>query len=115
MSVQTEFEFALPRGFVDTDGTVHREGVMRLATALDEILPMKDPRVQGNPGYLAVILFSRVLLRLGKLPLVDTGVIEKLHPDDMAFLERLYERINGFEDDLHSHDSSCGGQCSCRH
>lgn len=114
MSFQTEFEFRLPRGFVDNAGTVHKEGVMRLATALDAILPMKDPRVQGNPGYLAVILFSRVLVRLGKLPLVDTGVIEKLHPDDMAFLERLYERINGLEDD-HSHDSSCGGQCSCRH
>ncbi len=114
MSFQTEFEFRLPRGFVDNAGTVHKEGVMRLATALDGILPMKDPRVLGNPGYLAVILFSRVLVRLGKLPLVDTGVIEKLHPDDMAFLERLYERINGLEDD-HSPDSSCGGQCSCRH
>ncbi len=114
MSFQTEFEFTLPRGFVDGSGTVHKEGAMRLATAMDEIFPMRDPRVQGNPGYLAVILFSRVIVRLGSLPLVDTGVIEKLHPDDMAFLERLYERINGLEDE-HSHDSSCGGQCSCGH
>lgn len=114
MSFHTEFEFTLPQGYVDSSGTVHKAGVMRLATAMDEIFPMRDPRVQGNPGYLAVILFSRVIVRLGSLPLVDTGVIEKLHPDDMAFLERLYERINGLEDE-HSHDSSCGGQCSCGH
>lgn len=69
MSILTEFELSLPHGYLDADGTVHKEGVMRLATAMDEILPMRDPRVQGNPGYLAVILFSRVLLRLGTLPL----------------------------------------------
>ncbi len=114
MSILTEFELSLPHGYVDADGTVHKEGVMRLATAMDEILPMRDPRVQGNPGYLAVILFSRVLLRLGTLPLIDTSIIERLHPDDMAFLERFYEKINGFEDE-HSHDSSCGGQCCCGH
>ena len=114
MSFQMELEFSLPHGFVDTDGTVHKTGAMRLATAMDEIFSMRDPRVQGNPGYLTVILFSRVIVRLGTLPLIDTSIIERLHPDDMAFLERFYEKINGFEDE-HSHDSSCGGQCCCGH
>ena len=114
MSFRSEFEFTLPNGFMDTDGTVHKTGAMRLATAMDEIFSMRDPGVQGNPGYLTVILFSRVIVRLGSLPLIDTGVIGKLHPDDMAVLERFYEKVNGLEGE-HSHDSCCGGQCSCRH
>jgi hypothetical protein len=68
MTVQTEFKFTLPHGYVDAEGNVHRDGVMRLATAFDEIAPMKDPRVQTNPGYLVVILLSRVIGRLGELP-----------------------------------------------
>ncbi|MGF6545842.1 phage tail assembly protein [Paraburkholderia youngii] len=94
MSMQTEFSFTLPHGFVDTDGVVHREGVMRLATASDEIAPMKDPRVQSNPGYLAVILLSRVVKRLGDLPQVNPRVIEELFAADFAHLEDLYRRIN---------------------
>ena len=78
MSMQTEFPFTLPRGYVDAEGNVHREGVMRLATANDEIAPMKDPRVQSNPGYLAVILLSRVVRRLGDLPQVNPRVVEEL-------------------------------------
>ena len=87
---------------------------MRFATAIDEIIPMEDPRVPGDPGYFAVILFSRVIARLGTLPMVDTAIVEKFHPDDMTFLERLYERINGMDDD-HTHESCRCGQCTCQH
>lgn len=96
MSVQTEFPFTLPRGYVDADGTVHRDGVMRLATAFDEIAPMKDPRVQANAAYLVVILLSRVVVRLGELPAVNPKVIEGLFAVDLAYLQDLYERFNGY-------------------
>ena len=92
--MQTEFPFTLPRGYVDSDGNVHREGVMRLATAFDEVGPMKDPRVQSNPGYLVIILFSRVSTRLGDLTSINPKVIEGLFSADLAFLQDVYRRIN---------------------
>jgi hypothetical protein len=91
----TEHEFELPKGALDASGTLHRKGVMRLATAGDEILPMKDPRVQGLPAYLIVILLSRVVLRLGTLQQINPAVIEGLFSEDLAFLQRLYNEING--------------------
>ncbi|WP_168790615.1 phage tail assembly protein [Paraburkholderia aromaticivorans] len=94
MSLITEFPFTLPNGYVDAQGTLHRDGVMRLATANDEIAPMKDPRVQSNPGYLAIILLSRVVTQLGELPQVNPRVIEELFSADFAHLEALYQRIN---------------------
>jgi hypothetical protein len=92
--MQTEFPFSLPRGYVDADGNLHREGSMRLATAFDEIAPMKDPRVQSNPGYLAIILFSRVITKLGDLTHINPKVIEGLFSADLAFLQDFYRRIN---------------------
>jgi hypothetical protein len=86
------------KGYVDDEGTLHRRGVMRLATAADEILPLRDPRVQQNEAYLAVIVLSRVILRLGSLPDIHTGVIEGLYASDLAYLQRLYERFNGDDD-----------------
>jgi hypothetical protein len=94
MPLQTEFEFTLPRGFVDEEGNLHRKGIMRLATAADEILPMKDPRVQANPAYLTVILLSRVVTRLGTVPAINTGVVERLFASDLAYLQEFYSRIN---------------------
>jgi hypothetical protein len=93
--MQTEFPFTLPRGYVDADSNIHREGVMRLATAFDEVGPMKDPRVQSNPGYLVIILFSRVITRLGDLTSINPKVIEGLFSADLAFLQEFYRRING--------------------
>lgn len=94
-SVQTEFDFALPRGLVDPEtGAVHKEGTMRLATAADEILPMRDPRVQQNPAYLTVILLSRVITRLGSLTNVNPRVIEGLFATDFAYLQEMYNRVN---------------------
>jgi len=92
--LQTEFEFVLPKGYVDESGTLHREGAMKLATAADEILPMKDPRVQQNPAYLTVILLSRVVTRLGSLKMINTKVIEDLFAGDFSYLQEMYNRIN---------------------
>jgi hypothetical protein len=94
MNLQTEFPFTLPRGYVDGDGDLHKDGVMRLATAYDEIAPMKDPRVQANPGYLVIILFSRVITRLGTVAHLNPKVIESLFSADLAFLQDFYRRIN---------------------
>ena len=94
MSFQTEFEFELPRGYVDQNGEVHKRGVMRLATAADEIMPLRDPRVQQNPGYMTIILLSRVVTKLGTLPSIHNKIIEGLFTNDMAFLQDLYQRIN---------------------
>jgi phage FluMu protein gp41 len=91
---QTEYEFTLPMGFVDTEGNLHRDGVMRLATAADEILPLKDPRVQSNEAYLTVILLARVIARLGSIGQVTPKTIEGLYAADLAFLQELYNRIN---------------------
>jgi len=91
---QTEVEFELPKGYVDDDGTLHRRGVMRLATAADEILPLRDPRVQQNEAYLAVIVLARVITRLGTLADIHPGTIEGLFASDLAYLQRLYEQLN---------------------
>ncbi len=97
MEFKTEYEFVLPRGYVDADGTVHREGVMRLANAKDEIVPLNDLRVQRNRAYLIIVLLSRVITRLGTVAEVNANVVENLFAGDLRFLEELYNRIN--EDD----------------
>ncbi|RUS45904.1 phage tail assembly protein [Cohnella sp. AR92] len=97
MSFKTEYEFELPRGYVDENGNLHRRGTMRLATAADEILPMRDQRVQQNPGYLTIILLARVVTKLGDLRAVDTKTIERLFTADLAYLQNLYREINETE------------------
>lgn len=94
MAFQTEYEFTLPKGYVDEHGSLHKKGVIRLATAADEILPQKDPRVQANPAYLTVILLSRVVTKLGDLKSINPAVIEGLFASDLAYLQELYSRIN---------------------
>ena len=93
--LQTEYPFTLPMGYVGADGTLHKEGTMRLATAFDEIAPLKDPRVQSNPAYLLVILLVRVVSKLGTLEHINPKVIEALYAADLAYLQDLYGRING--------------------
>lgn len=90
----TEFEFTLPIGYTDAQGVVHRAGLMRLATAMDEIAPLHDPRVRANPTYLTIILLTRVVTRLGALPALNTGIIENLYVADLAYLQALYRQIN---------------------
>lgn len=94
MTFQTEFDFTLPKGFVDDAGNLHKQGVMRLATAADEILPMKDPRVQANPAYLSVILLSRVISKLGDLETINPKTIENLFAADLSYLQEFYRSIN---------------------
>jgi hypothetical protein len=90
----TEFPFVLPLGYRDSDNQIHREGSMRLATAFDEIAPLKDPRVRSNPGYLVIILLSRVIVRLGALEHINPKIIEGLYAGDLAYLQDFYQRIN---------------------
>lgn len=91
----TEVPFQLPKGYVDAEGTLHRSGSMRLATAADEIYPLRDPRVQNWPAYLIILLLARVVTRLGTLPEINAGVVEGLFSEDLAHLQDLYNRING--------------------
>jgi hypothetical protein len=95
MAFQTEFPFKLPRGYVDPQtGKLHRDGVMRLATAKDEIVPLQDYRVQGNRAYLVIVLLSRVITRLGELKFIDTELVENLFSADLAYLQEFYRKIN---------------------
>jgi hypothetical protein len=103
--MKTEFEFVLPKGYVDGDGTVHRDGIMRLATARDEIEPLRDPTVRQNEAYLAVLLLSRVVTRLGAITTLTPDLIEGLYAADFDHLQRVYERINA--------DGEAVGAVSC--
>lgn len=94
MALQTEFEFTLPRGYVDGEGNIHKKGIMRMATAMDEIVPLRDLRVKSNQAYLAVVLLARVITKLGSLQEVNTGIIENLFSADFAYLQELYRQIN---------------------
>jgi hypothetical protein len=108
MVFQTEIEFTLPKGYVDSDGVLHRDGVMRLATAADEILPLKDARVQQNPAYLTIIVLARVITRLGALQDVNTKVIEGLFASDLSYLQTFYERLNGEGEPAIERDAGSG-------
>lgn len=96
VSLMTEFQFTLPKGYVDENGNLHRNGVMRLATAADELLPMKDPRVQANPAYAVILILSRVIVRLGTLQPVSAEVVEGLFSADLAYLQEFYNQINHY-------------------
>ncbi len=92
--LQTEFEFELPRGYLHADGTLHRTGRMRLATARDELRPLIDIRVKENPAYLSVVLLAQVITRLGTLTDIHPGLVEQMYATDIAFLQEFYRRIN---------------------
>ncbi|MBD8063484.1 hypothetical protein [Oceanitalea stevensii] len=93
-TLRTEFDFELPRGYLDNDGVLHRSGTMRLATARDELLPLYDARVQENAAFTTVVLLGRVITRLGTLTTVDATVVENMFASDVAFLQDLYRRVN---------------------
>lgn len=95
---QTEFEFNLPKGYLDGDGNLHRKGIMRLSRAMDEIVPMRDPRVKTNPAYATVIILARVITRLGALEEVTPTVIENLFACDLSYLQNFYRQINELEE-----------------
>lgn len=107
--LRTEFPFILPRGYVDSSGEIHRHGVMRLATARDELVSQRDDRVREDPRYLTVVLIGRVVSRIGGIEDVHAGVIENLFASDLAFLQDLYRRVN---QDGHTHARVCCPSCS---
>ncbi|MDX2241486.1 MAG: hypothetical protein NW224_12445 [Leptolyngbyaceae cyanobacterium bins.302] len=94
---QTEFEFILPKGYPDGQGNLHRKGIMRLAKAIDEIIPLRDPRVKSNPAYATVIILSRVITQLGSLEEISPSIIEDLYAEDLNYLYQFYRHINGLE------------------
>jgi hypothetical protein len=111
--IQTEFNFTLPLGYVDESGTLHKSGTMRLATAADEILPLRDARVNANQAYLVIILLSRVITRLGSLPegSLNPGLIERLFSADLAYLQDLYRRVN---ENAHTRVAATCPSCATR-
>ena len=111
MAFKTQYAFRLPRGFVDQEGNVHRDGIMRLATARDEILPLQDYRVQSNRAYLVIVLLSRVITKLGDLPHITADVIENLFSTDLAYLQEFYRKINE-EGGAPKHHITCA---KCQH
>jgi hypothetical protein len=107
--LQTEYEFTLPFGFVDDDGTLHREGVMRLSTAFDEVEAAQDARGRANSAYLSILLLARVVTRLGTVAPVDEDVIERLFSADFVYLQDLFVRLNDVADDVvETQCPSCG-------
>jgi len=106
---KTEFNFTLPKGYVDRDGNLHKKGVMRLATAKDEIAPLQDHRVRSNQAYMIIILLSRVITQLGDLKSVDSRVVEQFFSVDLDYLQRFYQKINESENtDLSLKCPHCG-------
>ncbi|MCF4968221.1 MULTISPECIES: hypothetical protein [Nostocales] len=97
--LQTEFEFTLPKGYLDEDGNLHRTGVMRLSRAIDEIVPLRDPRVKSNPAYATVIILSRVIIRLGALDEVTPAVVENFFACDLSYLQQFYRQINELKEE----------------
>jgi hypothetical protein len=110
-TMRTEFEFELPRGYVDGDSVLHRYGAMRLATARDELLPLYDERVQENAAFTTVVLLARVVTRLGTVPVISTQVVENMFASDVAFLQDFYRRINA---EGHTHAAVTCPECSHR-
>ncbi len=102
----TEFEFTLPKGYIDTDGNLHRIGVMRLSTAIDEISPLRDARVKANPAYATIIILARVITRLGALSEVTPAMVENFFSQDLNYLQDFYRQINGLEDATPSSESA---------
>lgn len=94
--LRTEYPFELPRGLLDSRGTLHKRGIMRMATARDELLPLSDARVIARPAYLTVVILGRVITQLGDYTddMIDHSIIEELFAADLAFLQDLYRRIN---------------------
>lgn len=110
--MKTEYEFTLPKGFVDKEGNLHRHGTMRLATAKDEIIPLTDPRVARNKAYMIVVLLARVVTKLGTLSGVNTGTVENMFAADLRYLEELYNRINEDEVSVRIKCPECGASFS---
>jgi hypothetical protein len=98
-AIATEFEFLLPKGYLDPDGNLHRKGTMRLSRAMDEIIPLRDPRVKANPAYATVVILARVITRLGAIDEMTPAVVEGFFACDLSYLQTFYRQINELEDE----------------
>jgi hypothetical protein len=96
--VRTEVPFTLPVGLLDGRGVVHRDGLMRLATARDELEPLRDAVVRGHAAYLSVLLLARTVTRIGTITEVTPELLESMYAADFDHLQRVYERINAAGD-----------------
>ena len=111
---QTEFEFTLPKGYLDEEGNIHRKGIMRLSRARDEIAPLKDPRVNSNPAYATIIILARVIVKLGALEIISPAIIEDFFAEDLNYLQHFYRHINGLsilEDEQNNHKKDVIANC----
>jgi hypothetical protein len=108
--LKTEFDFTLPRGYIDEDGNLHRDGVMRLATAWDEVEPLQDSRAISNFGYLSMALLSRVITRLGGISPVPAEVIQGLFASDFAYLQEMYLHLNEGTHCVETQCPTCGAR-----
>lgn len=108
----TEFEFTLPKGYLDAEGNLHRKGVMRLATAIDEISPLRDPRVKSNPAYSTIIILARTITRLGALAEITPTVVEGFFAEDLNYLQNFYRQINGLESETAQANDSLDASAS---
>lgn len=97
--VQTQFEFTLPKGYLDGEGNLHRVGIMRLSTAIDEIAPLSDPRVKMNPAYATILILSRVIVRLGAIESMSPAIVEGFFAGDLNYLQTFYRQINGLDEE----------------
>ena len=105
--MQTEISFTLPVGYVDDHGETHRKGAMRLATARDEIEPLRDASTRANGAYLSVLLLARTVTRIGSVTDITPALVEGLFAADFDHLQRIYERVNS--------DGEAVGLVSCPH
>lgn len=94
MELKTVYPFCLPKGYVDAEGTLHREGRMRLATAGDELSALRDPRVKEDETMLNTVLLSKVVVSLGTLPAITPEIIQGLLICDTEYLQNMYDTIN---------------------
>jgi len=93
-NIHTEFDFTLPKGLLDAEGNLHRQGLMRLATAKDEIIVQKNRAAQENTVYAAIVMLSQVITRLGNLTDITPNLLENLFSRDLAYLREFYNQIN---------------------
>jgi hypothetical protein len=103
---QTEFEFTLPKGYLDEEGNIHRKGIMRLSRARDEIAPLKDPRVNSNPAYATMIILARVIVNLGALEIITPLIVEDFFAEDLNYLQHFYRHINGLSTSEDNHQNN---------
>ena len=108
--VKTEYTFELPKGYVDKDGTLHREVVLREITGADQEA-MLNPSLRNNPAKMLTALLARVIIRIGTLEKkkIDTSVTAGMFKSDRDFLiSKLKEIDSGPDMEIDVECPDCG-------